>query len=77
MEEREYKEIGARMNRMRHMRRIKLKDVAAETGIPMDRLVIYERGIELPTELEMLKISQAIHVHWDKIIFPGGKRYRV
>ena len=43
------------------------------TGIPVDKIISYERGIELPTELEMLKISTVLEVHWDDIIFPGGR----
>nr|DAR73565.1 MAG TPA: helix-turn-helix domain protein [Caudoviricetes sp.] len=73
MERREYEGIGYRLNRFRCIKRMTRTDLSNVTGIPVDRIVIYERGLELPTEFEMLKISTVLEVHWDRIIFPGGR----
>lgn len=73
MEKREYEGIGYRLNRFRCNKRLTRTDLSNVTGIPVDRIVIYERGLELPTEFEMLKISTVLEVHWDRIIFPGGR----
>lgn len=73
MERREYEGIGYRLNRFRCSKRMTRTDLSNVTGIPVDRIVIYERGFELPTELEMLKLSTVLEVHWDRIIFPGGR----
>lgn len=73
MERREYEGIGYRLNRFRCNKRMTRTDLSNVTGIPVDRIVIYERGLELPTELEMFKLSTVLEVHWDKIIFPGGR----
>lgn len=73
MERREYEGIGYRLNRFRCNKRMTRTDLSNVTGIPVDRIVIYERGLELPTEFEMLKISTVLEVHWDRIIFPGGR----
>ncbi len=73
MERREYEGIGYRLNRFRCSKRMTRTDLSNVTGIPVDRIVIYERGLELPTELEMLKLSTVLEVHWDRIIFPGGR----
>lgn len=71
--EKEYEGIGFRFNRFRCNKRMTRTDLSNKTGIPVDRIVIYERGLELPTELEMLKISTVLEVHWDRIIFLGGR----
>nr|DAU81013.1 MAG TPA: helix-turn-helix domain protein [Caudoviricetes sp.] len=73
MERREYEGIGYRLNRFRCNKRMTRTDLSNVTGIPVDRIVIYERGLELPTEFEMLKLSTVLEVHWDRIIFPGGR----
>ena len=73
MERREYEGIGYRLNRFRCNKRMTRTDLSNVTGIPVDRIVIYERGLELPTEFEMLKISTVLELHWDRIIFPGGR----
>ena len=73
MSEKEYEGIGYRMNRFRCNKLMTRTDLSNVTGIPVDKIITYERGLELPTELEMLKISTVLEVHWDRIIFPGGR----
>lgn len=73
MAEKEYEGIGYRMNRFRCNKRMTRTDLSNVTGIPVDKIISYERGLELPTELEMLKISTVLEVHWDRIIFPRGR----
>ena len=46
------------------------QELANAIGVSLERIVSFERGFELPTEMEMLKISKTLEVHWDKIIFP-------
>lgn len=43
-------------------------------GITPETLSRYECGYELPTELEMLKMSEKFNIHYDHLIFGrGGK----
>lgn len=77
MTEREYEGIGFRLNRYRSNVRITRQDLANAIGVSLERIVRFERGLELPTELEMLKISKTLGVHWNDIIFPGGQKYHV
>lgn len=77
MTEKEYEGIGYRMYRYRCNARMTRTDLSNVTGIPVDKIITYERGLELPTEFEMLKISTVLEVHWDNIIFPGGQKYHV
>ena len=70
MERREYEGIGFRLNRYRSNARMTRQDLANAIGVSLERIVSFERGFELPTEMEMLKISKTLEVHWDKIIFP-------
>ena len=77
MSEREYEGIGFRLNRYRSNERMTRQELANAIGVSLQRIVRFERGLELPTELEMLKISKVLRVHWDNIIFPGGQKYRV
>ena len=70
MEEREYEGIGYRMCRYRNNVRMTRQELANAIGVSLERIVSFERGFELPTEMEMLKISKVLDVHWDKIIFP-------
>ena len=77
MTEKEYEGIGYRMYRYRCNARMTRQELANTIGVSLQRLVSFERGFELPTELEMLNISKALNVHWDNIIFPGGQKYHV
>lgn len=77
MSEREYEGIGFRLNRYRSNERMTRQELANAIGVSLQRIVRFERGLELPTELEMLKISKVLRVHWDNIIFPGGQKYHV
>lgn len=77
MSEREYEGIGFRLNRYRSNERMTRQELANVIGVSLQRIVRFERGFELPTEEEMLKISKVLRVHWDNIIFPGGQKYHV
>lgn len=77
MAEREYEGIGFRLNRYRSNERMTRQELANAIGVSLQRIVRFERGFELPTEEEMLKISKVLRVHWDNIIFPGGQKYHV
>ena len=77
MTEKEYEGIGYRMYRYRCNARMTRQELANAIGVSLQRLVSFERGFELPTEEEMLKISKVLRVHWDDIIFPGGQKYHV
>ena len=77
MSEREYEGIGFRLNRYRSNERMNRQELANAIGVSLQRIVRFERGFELPTEEEMLKISKVLRVHWDNIIFPGGQKYHV
>lgn len=77
MSEREYEGIGFRLNRYRSNERMTRQELANAIGVSLQRIVRFERGFELPTEEEMLKISKVLRVHWDNIIFPGGQKYHV
>lgn len=77
MAEKEYEGIGFRLNRYRSNERMTRQELANAIGVSLQKLVSFERGLELPTELEMLKISKVLRVHWDNIIFPGGQKYHV
>lgn len=71
MAEKEYEGVGYRMYRYRCNARMTRQELANAIGVSLQKLVSFERGLELPTELEMLKISKVLRVHWDNIIFPG------
>ena len=77
MSEREYEGIGYRLNRYRSNERMTRQELANAIGVSLQKLISFERGFELPTEEEMLKISRVLRVHWDDIIFPGGQKYHV
>lgn len=77
MAEKEYEGIGFRLNRYRSNERMTRQELANVIGVSLQRIVRFERGFELPTEEEMLKISKVLRVHWDNIIFPGGQKYHV
>lgn len=77
MSEREYEGIGFRLNRYRSNERMTRQELANVIGVSLQRIVRFERGFELPTEEEMLKISKVLRVHWDNIIFPRGQKYHV
>ena len=77
MTEKEYEGVGYRMCRYRCNARMTRKELANAIGVSVQKLVSFERGFELPTEEEMLKISRVLRVHWDDIIFPGGQKYHV
>lgn len=77
MAEKEYEGIGFRLNRYRSNERMTRQELANAIGVSLQRIVRFERGFELPTEEEMLKISKVLRVHWDNIIFPGGQKYHV
>lgn len=73
---REYEGIGYRMNRYRSNARLTRQELANAIGVTKEKIIEYERGIKLPTELEMLNISKTLGVHWDKIIFSRGAKIR-
>ena len=77
MAEKEYEGIGFRLNRYRSNERMTRQELANAIGVSLQRIVRFERGFELPTEEEMLKISKVLRVHWDNIIFTGGQKYHV
>ena len=71
---RTYGEIGMRLSHHRRRLKISKEEMIVYLGIQPEQLSRYECGYELPTEMEMLKLSQKLKVHYDKLIFGrGGK----
>lgn len=69
-----YGEIGMRLSHHRRKSEISKDEMCEYLGITPDTLSSYECGYELPTELEMLKLSKKFNVHYDNLIFGrGGK----
>ena len=71
---RTYGEIGMRLSH--HRRRLKMsrEEMSNYLEVLPEKLSLYECGYELPTELEMLKLSKKFNVHYDNLIFGrGGK----
>ena len=69
-----YGEIGMRLSHHRRRLEISKDEMCEYLGITQEKLSLYECGYELPTELEMLKLSEKLKVHYNKLIFGrGGK----
>lgn len=69
-----YGEIGMRLSNHRRRLNISKEEMIEYLGITPETLSRYECGYELPTELEMLKMSEKFKVHYDNLIFGrGGK----
>lgn len=69
-----YGEIGMRLSHHRRRLNISREEMSNYLGIAQEKLSLYECGYELPTELEMLKLSEKLKVHYNKLIFGrGGK----
>lgn len=69
-----YGEIGMRLSHHRRRLNISVEEMSEYLGILPEQIYRYERGYELPTELEMLKMSEKFKVHYDNLIFGrGGK----
>lgn len=69
-----YGEIGMRLSHHRRRLNISKEEMIEYLGITPETLSRYECGYELPTELEMLKMSEKFKVHYDNLIFGrGGK----
>ena len=69
-----YGEIGMRLSHHRRRLKISKEEMCDYLGITLETLSRYECGYELPTELEMLKLSEKLKVHYNKLIFGrGGK----
>lgn len=67
-------EIGMRLSHYRRRLNISKEEMIEYLGITPETLSRYECGYELPTELEMLKMSEKFKVHYDNLIFGrGGK----
>lgn len=67
-------EIGMRLSNHRRRLNISKEEMIEYLGITPETLSRYECGYELPTELEMLKMSEKFKVHYDNLIFGrGGK----
>ena len=71
---RTYGEIGMRLSHYRRRNNMSREEMSDFLNITAEQLSLYECGYELPTELEMLKISKKFNVHYYQIIFGrGGK----
>lgn len=69
-----YGEIGMRLSHHRRRLNISVEEMSEYLGILPETLSRYECGYELPTELEMLKMSEKFNIHYDHLIFGrGGK----
>ena len=69
-----YGEIGMRLSHHRRRLNISKEEMIEYLGITPETLSRYECGYELPTELEMLKMSEKFKIHYDHLIFGrGGK----
>ena len=69
-----YGEIGMRLSHHRRRLNVSKEEMIEYLGITPETLSRYECGYELPTELEMLKMSEKFNVHYDHLIFGrGGK----
>ena len=69
-----YGEIGMRLSHYRRRLNISKDEMSKYLGVLPKQLSLYECGYELPTEMEMLRLSQKLKVHYDKLIFGrGGK----
>lgn len=67
-------EIGMRLSHHRRRLNISAEEMSEYLGVLPEQIYRYERGYELPTELEMLMISEKFKVHYDNLIFGrGGK----
>ena len=67
-------EIGMRLSHHRRRLNISAEEMSGYLGVLPEQIDRYERGYELPTELEMLMISEKFKVHYDNLIFGrGGK----
>ena len=67
-------EIGMRLSHHRRRLNISVEEMSEYLGILPEQLSLYECGYELPTELEMLKMSKKFNIHYDHLIFGrGGK----
>ena len=64
-----YGEIGMRLSHHRRRLNISKEEMIEYLGITPETLSRYECGYELPTELEMLKISEKFNIHYDNLIF--------
>ena len=71
---RTYGEIGMRLSHHRRRLNMSIEDMSNYLEVAPEQLSLYECGYELPTELEMLKLSKKFNVHYDNLIFGrGGK----
>lgn len=69
-----YGEIGMRLSHHRRRLNISKDEMCKYLGVLPKQLSLYECGYELPTEMEMLRLSQKLKIHYDKLIFGrGGK----
>ena len=62
-------EIGMRLSHHRRRLNISVEEMSEYLGILPEQIYRYERRYELPTELEMLKISEKFNIHYNKLIF--------
>lgn len=62
-------EIGMRLSHHRRRLNISVEEMSEYLGVLPEQIYRYERGYELPTELEMLMISEKFKVHYNKLIF--------
>lgn len=64
-----YGEIGMRLSHHRRRLNISKEEMIEYLCVTPETLSSYECGYELPTELEMLKLSKKFNIHYDKLIF--------
>ena len=64
-----YGEIRMRLSHHRRRLNINKEEMIEYLGVLPEQIYRYERGYELPTELEMLMISEKFKVHYNKLIF--------
>lgn len=64
-----YGEIGARLSHHRRKLNMSREEMSNYLEVLPEQLSLYECGYELPTELEMLKLSKKFNVHYDNLIF--------
>lgn len=69
-----YGEIGMRLSHHRRKLNMSIEGMSNYLEVSPETLSRYECGYELPTELEMLKMSEKFKIHYDHLIFGrGGK----
>lgn len=69
-----YGEIGMRLSHHRRKLNMSIEGMSNYLEVSPEQLSLYECGYELPTELEMLKMSKKFNIHYDHLIFGrGGK----